>query len=663
MVRGALGAVAVAVAAAAASPALGAAEAPPVRSAATATTAAASARATPPALARFRSCAGFLRHVRRRALAQVGPWGLAGPPVPSPLAPGAAGDRGARAPEAAPVGAAPPGASFSGTNVQEAGVDEPDLVKTDGRTLYAIAGERVQVLDVASGTARRLGSVAVSGVAPTGLMLLGDRLLVIGPRASAGGPPRPVPLGADAIAVALPGAPAATVVAQFDVADPARPRVVSRLTADGALVAARRTGATVRMVLASEPVRLPLAEPASGRPEALRSAARRNRRAVTRSRAAAWLPRVRVLDAATTRTTTRLTGCRAVSRPRVFSGLGTVTVHTVGTEGGLRLLDSDAIMTDADVVYASPAATYVATPRWWPPAAAGARRAPHGSTLIHKLDTSDPARTVHSASGAVRGYPLNQFSLSEHEGHLRVASTEEPAWWTPRGDAGQSLVTVLAERAGRLVRVGEVDGLGRGERIFAVRFIGPRGYVVTFRQVDPLHVVDLSDPARPAVLGELTIPGFSSYLHPIDDTTLIGVGQAADARGRTQGTQVSLFDVADPAAPRRIAQRALDTDWSEAESDHHAFLHWPATGLVVLPAQRHDPDGGTPFLGAVGLNVSRAGGITPIARVVHPGDPLRRWAPVRRALVAGGALYTVSDAGVMASDLTTLAPRAWTPFG
>ena len=128
----------------------------------------------------------------------------------------------------------------------------------------------------------------------------------------------------------------------------------------------------------------------------------------------------------------------------------------------------------------------------------------------------------------MRGFVLNQFSLSEHDGYLRAASTEEPDWWSaPDGAAreSESLVTVLAERGGRLERVGEVDGLGRGERIFAVRFIGARGYVVTFRQTDPLYALDLSDPARPAVRGALKIPGFSSYLHPVDESTLIVTGR------------------------------------------------------------------------------------------------------------------------------------------
>jgi len=165
------------------------------------------------------------------------------------------------------------------------------------------------------------------------------------------------------------------------------------------------------------------------------------------------------------------------------------------------------------------------------------------------------------------------------------------------------------------------------------------------------------------VRGALKIPGFSSYLHPVDESLLIGVGQAADDQGRTQGTQVSLFDVSNLAAPARIAQRTLDIDWSEAESDHHAFLYWPPTKLLVLPAQSYGQPGRQPFLGAVGLHVARETGITPIARVHHPGDPQNSWFPVRRSVVVGDALYTLSEAGILASDLATLAPRGWLKLG
>ena len=141
---------------------------------------------------------------------------------------------------------------------------------------------------------------------------------------------------------------------------------------------------------------------------------------------------------------------------------------------------------------------------------------------------------------------------------LRVASTEEPAWWgTGPQEESESFVTTLGERDGALVQLGRVGGLGKGERVYAVRFVGDTGYVVTFRQVDPLYTLDLSPPSRPAVLGELKIRGYSAYLHPLGDDLLLGVGQDATEEGRVLGTQLSLFDVSDLRRPVRITQYAL----------------------------------------------------------------------------------------------------------
>ena len=131
---------------------------------------------------------------------------------------------------------------------------------------------------------------------------------------------------------------------------------------------------------------------------------------------------------------------------------------------------------------------------------------------------------------------------------------------------------------------GHVAGLGPTERIYAVRFMGPVGYVVTFRQTDPLYTLDLSDPAQPRVRGSVALTGYSAYLHPASDTRLIGIGRQADAMGHVGGTQVSLFDVSDLAAPTRLATFALTAAVSDAEFDPHAFLYWPGSHLVVVPA-------------------------------------------------------------------------------
>ena len=145
-----------------------------------------------------------------------------------------------------------------------------------------------------------------------------------------------------------------------------------------------------------------------------------------------------------------------------------------------------------------------------------------------------------------------------------------------------SAVRVLRPEGNELVQIGEVDGLGTNEQIHAVRFLGTQAYVVTFRQTDPLFVVDLSDPTAPVLSGELKIPGYSSYLHPVGDGLLLGIGQDATDEGRVLGTQLSLFDVHDPANPVRLSTLPIGGS-SDAEWDHHAFLYWPEDGTIVLP--------------------------------------------------------------------------------
>lgn len=337
---------------------------------------------------------------------------------------------------------------------------------------------------------------------------------------------------------------------------------------------------------------------------------------------------------------------------------------------------ADAPLVDRGDVEPAPAAPATAAPDLAPAEPEVATPAPEVTTEIHAFDIRDPRTATYVASGEVDGTLLNQFAMSEHDGHLRVATT------LPFGADGtsesESAVTVLARDGDRLQSVGHVAGLGRTERIYAVRFLGPVGYVVTFRETDPLYTLDLSDPTAPRVVGELKIPGYSAYLHPIAEGRLLGVGQDATDSGQRLGTQASLFDVSDLAAPERLDQLSLgETAQSEAEYDHHAFLWWPDADLAVLPvtdwsrAGSGDESAST----AVAVRVDPAGTLTEAGRVTHPvadappGQPrderlmlLPEMTVIRRSLVVGDLLYTVSDAGVKASTLDTLDDVAWLPF-
>jgi uncharacterized secreted protein with C-terminal beta-propeller domain len=227
------------------------------------------------------------------------------------------------------------------------------------------------------------------------------------------------------------------------------------------------------------------------------------------------------------------------------------------------------------------------------------------------------------------------------------------------GPASDSRVTTFRERDGVLVRLGQVAGLGKGERIYAGRFLGDAGYVVTFREVDPLYTLDLSEPASPRAVGELKIQGYSAYLHPVTDGLVLGVGQDATERGAALGAQVSLFDVSNPANPRRLHQRALASgSSSEAEWDHHAFLWWAPPKLAVLPLESWRD--GRSFSGAVGLTVDAGAGIGEAGHASHVKVGVQR--RVRRSLVVGGRLVTISDVGIERNSMANLAEEAWLAF-
>ena len=607
-----------------------------------------------PRLQAFGSCDDLLAYARQHALPLVGPWGLGGV--------SAASDAAIAAP-AAGRAAGVAGVDYSTTNVQEEGVDEPDLVKSNGATLFVVRSDRLFAVDVRARKPRLAGSLALPRSGSYELLLHGGRLLVL----SRGGVVAIDQPGIGAIAPTRPYLPQSSLI-EVDVSKPGSMRIVRSLELEAEYVSARLVGAVVRVVTVSGMAQaLPFEPPADGTAEANAAALARNRAVVRTSRIGSWLPSYRVKGRRGETLARRpLVQCRSVRRPPVYSGLGLLTVLTIDLRKGLAPTDSDSIVADGRTVYASQESLYVATQRWFAqPVTAATSDPPRVTTAIHKFDISDPVSTQYRGSGNVSGYLTSQGSMSEYRDVLRVASTEEPTWWNPGPqEQSESFVTTLGERGGALVQLGRIGGLGKGERVYAVRFTGDTGYVVTFRQVDPLYTLDLSTPSRPTVLGELKIRGYSAYLHPLGGDLLLGIGQDASDEGRVLGTQLSLFDVSNLRRPVRLHTYALGSSWSEAESDHHAFLWWGASRLAVVPVQAYNEK---PFVGAVGFRVGRAG-IDETGRVTHGGEAIpggaRRIAgiPIRRSLVVRDALYTVSDMGVKATGLTSFADEGWAGF-
>lgn len=259
-------------------------------------------------------------------------------------------------------------------------------------------------------------------------------------------------------------------------------------------------------------------------------------------------------------------------------------------------------------------------------------------TIIHKLSI-DKGNIGYNSYGEVKGRVLNQFSMDEYEGFFRVATTSTRHLFSQ--SVTRNNIYVFNES---MTIVGKLEGLAPTEKIYSARFMGNRMYLVTFRQIDPLFVVDLKNPYQPKILGELKIPGYSSYLHPYDEGHLIGVGkEVAPESQRPGGVKVALFDVSNPKEPKEISQAVLEEGSdSEALQEHKAFLFSKTRNLLVLPIHpwRYREEGAYVF------DISLDKGITIRGKIEHQD--------VKRSHYIGNVLYTISDKLIKMSDLTGL---------
>ncbi|MDR7363746.1 beta-propeller domain-containing protein [Nocardioides marmoribigeumensis] len=584
----------------------------------------------------FGGCDELLRWYVDRALPLVGPYGLGGGPIvygamedsagSGWAASGSAGSpsdtSGMPVPMPAARDAADTGqvASGTGTNVQETRVDEPDLAKTDGELVVRVRGDRLLVARVGDGPVGPVEDVGALGLPEdlraSELLLSGTRVLVVGssyaprrvvpqvdvmplPRPSEDlaapgfpGPGEPVPLPRPEPPVArvlpfAPPSPDSSRVVEVDLTDPAAPRVLSDRTHGGSLVSARQYdaagGSVVRLVLHTGAPTLDFVQPNRSRSEA--EATEANRRVVRGSTLADWLPQVRDTDGSGTEA---LLDCDEVRHPLARdlpspststdswsvpgSDLGTLSIVTLPFSDPTST-DATGVTTGAETVYSSPDRLYVALSGL------------DGTTDVHAFSL-DGSATRYAASGTVDGTVRDRWAMDEHDGVLRLAVAL-------RGTADNGVVT-LREDGSTLRQLGSVRGLGLDEEIKSVRWFDDLAVVVTFRQTDPLYTVDLRDPSAPRTLGALKVPGFSTYLHPIGGGRLLGVGQDASASGVTRGTQVSVFDLSDLAAPRRLSRLPVDGAMLLAEYDPRALTWLPSgsgSGGTVLAGASSSIDG------------------------------------------------------------------------
>jgi uncharacterized secreted protein with C-terminal beta-propeller domain len=593
------------------------------------------------ALSGFDSCDTLLDHLRSEGAARVGPWGFNDGwyggwwPVDGPVAltddmaeEATADTADFDAAEAAPATTVPAqggdgtslteGVDFSGTNIQETGVDEADVVKTDGERIYIVANGELVVIDVA--TRAVIGTVGVPQGDRAELFLDGDDLLLVNQGWDEVVPVDDVDVDVATDAIVGPSYGGSRTNITRITVDGTAPRIIETLSAEGDYVSARAVDGTARIIVRSNPqYNFPFVFPQSEAGED--RAEQSNREAILASDLSDWLPSYTLLDANGSETGDGLlVPCEQVHAPTEFAGFGVLSVLTVAVDGAIDPGTNSSVLAPGDVVYASTESVYVATTSWFDLDTLDTAReqiVENVTTSIHRFDIASDTSAAYTASGSVDGLIRDSYSFSEYDGHLRVVTTTGNNW----DETSESFVRVLKEEGDELVEVGSVGDMGNGEAVQSVRFQGDVGYVVTFRQVDPLYTLDLSDPTDPVVRGELKIPGFSSYLHPIGDGLVIGVGSEADEQtGQVTGSKVSVFDVNDLANPQEIATWVGPDSWNDVGWDTHAFLWWAPENLAVIPISTWDR--GEQWAGVVLLRIEGST-ITEVGRIDHVDETVQ----------------------------------------
>lgn len=597
---------------------------------------------------------------------------------------------------------------FTDTNVQEAGVDEPDIIKTDGTHIYALADNALHIVESwpPEDTARVGRLDFPSSVNVQSMFMQGDTIAVFGSiwgyydywdRGMPGvdewwGEDAEPDSGVD------PNEPyfSGTRITLVDISDRSNPTILRQLDIEGSYISARMIGSSAYLITNSglrgnvwrfyEEVRdidgLPQrdSQTSSDELEGLRDDARPLLRAFFDSKLAEeeivdLLPRRRIVNNENEIVLyNSMYECTDLYLPAVNAELGLLNISSFELDDKSSI-NSTGLLANGWQVYASQQNLYIAmsSRSWWGWWGWGADQ--KNESHIHKFQL-DGGNVSYRASGEVDGWILNQFSFSEHNGYLRVATTDNRFSHNPVTgefeDEGGNHIIVLKEEDGLLVETGSVRDLAPTERVYSARFMGNRGYVVTFRETDPFYTLDLADPYDPQMIGELKIEGFSSYMHPIGENHLLAIGRDGDENGFMTGVHLQVFDVSDMADPVRTQHHVISTGgWSsdsEAMWNHHAFTYQARLGVLAVPMNIWDD--GDQFTGLM-LFDATADGITEIGRIDHgdlasqswcvqqgedanctPANYWQWWSQMRRSIMMSGDddteeyIYSISSVGL-----------------
>jgi len=482
---------------------------------------------------------------------------------------------------------------YSQTNIQVAGVDEADIVKTDGTYIYVVSNNTLFILKAyPPEEAKILSKIGFNGTLRE-IFVDGDKVAILGSSAS-------YPYETYRQFTIIDDK---THVEVYDIFDRSNPVLVRNFSISGNYFNSRMTNGYVYLVVS---------QPAYLLYDTL------------------VLPKIYDGDRMTEINASQIYYANISDYSYAFTTVAAINLQNDTQEPTHEtyLLGSTSNM------YVSQNNIYIT---FW---------TQNGGTLIYRIRIENEV-IKGEAKGEVPGTVLNQFSMDEYNGYFRIATTT----WTSENN-----IYVLDMN---LTRVGKLENIAPGERIYSVRFMGKRGYVVTFRQVDPFFALDLQNPFSPKVLGVLKIPRYSSYLHPYDEDHIIGIGKDP------VNVKISLFDVSNVTDPKEIDSYQVSASWSDSLilSDHKALLFNSAKSLLVMPVETYDYNGSF-WQGAFIFNITIENGIVLKGRIAHAEISIDYYYTnvyaysvyfVKRSLFIDNVLYTISDKKVMMHNLETLA--------
>ena len=537
---------------------------------------------------------------------------------------------------------------FSKTNVQVEGVDEADIIKTDGNYIYSLANGKLHIIKAGEPPEKVSTLTLQDSEQAREIFVETNSLMIIGNKNRS----MLVPQVFNKMGISMPYyGRQVTFVKIYNISQKNNPVLQRALEFDSSYLTSRLIQGNMYMVLTKNAMygnnsvdsALPQYADGTNAADSLRPMAK----------------------------------CTDVSYADPVLDAQYLTIVSIPTNPLNRNIEKKIVLGTGQTFYASHYNLYTAATKYKEGVVGGYQlEVPYQEsseyTRIHKFNLID-GKITHVAEGEVEGRLLNQFSMDEHDNYLRLATTIGHV--SQQGSATDNRIYVLDAR---LKPAGSITGIAPGEQIYSARFMGKRGYLVTFKKVDPFFTLDLSDPRNPRVAGQLKIPGFSDYLHPYDENHIIGVGkETIESEGGNfawyQGLKMAIFDVTDFNNPKELHRIIIGDRGSDSPvlTDHKAFLFSLEKNLLVIPAtvaliddaqkQGSPPQfpayGKPSFQGALVYSIDLNNGFQEKTRIAHSSDsnpytgyPVQ--SNITRSLYIGNMLYTISNNKIQAHRLS-----------